>query len=136
MAISEADLDAFMEQIVQLFKPWQTISSAAKTLEGDPDRSQYWLLQISAADVPQTLRPGVTRNDLVIVGPPTMVSTDPKPGWTAKPSDLEPKWFEASVPLPARSEPTMVNTTVDGQPPVLRIEIPDSPIIPVHGGGG
>jgi hypothetical protein len=142
VSISEADLDVFMNDIAQLFLPWFSSPKKDKILRTDEAGNPlYWEMDVQVPEVPLPLKASILRNSLVLLGPATMISTKSKPGWSPVPSDLAPVGFEASVALPAGSDPDLVNTAVIGIPAVIKVEIPvGTARVPVHGlagrGGG
>jgi hypothetical protein len=137
MAISEADLDLFMNDIAKLFTPWFPSPRTNKILRTDEAGMPLnWEVDVQVPEVPLPLQAHVLRDSLVLVGPATMSSMNPKPGWSPAATG-----FEATVPLPAGSDPDLVNASVIGNPAVIKVEIPVGVVrVPVHGlagrGGG
>ena len=137
MAISESDVDVFMASIATLFKPWSPSPITHKILRSDPSgQDEYWEVAVQVPSTPLPLTTGVVGHRLALNGPPTMISTNPKPGWSPIPDDLTPEAFEAYVGLPAGCDPTLVNTAVIGIPPVIKVEIPLARNPPARGGRG
>jgi hypothetical protein len=131
--ISEADLDLFMNGIAKLFTPWFPSPKTDKILRTDEAGNPlYWEMDVQVPQVPLPLSANVLRDNLVIHGPATMISMNPKPGWSPVATG-----FEASIPLPAGSDPDLVNASVIGIPAVIKVEIPVGVVrVPLHGLAG
>jgi hypothetical protein len=134
MPVSEAGLDVFMTDIAVLFLPWFSSPKKDKILRtDDAGNPTYWEMDVQVPQVPLPLTARIVGNSLVIHGPPTMTSMNPKPGWSAVPKEEDPEGFEASVTLPLGSDADVVNASVVGFPAVIKVEIPVNVAVPVHG---
>ena len=126
MPVTQADVQAFADRIQALFAPWQD-PQVSPTVGGRPDGSgnTIFTFDISLDGVPYPVGTAVGGSDVVLTGPATFVSSNPSTaGWVAKPSDEEPKSFEATVPDPAGTDGDFVNLTItEDVPQVIQGEV-------------
>ncbi len=126
MTVTQADVQAFADEIQHLFVPWQD-PQVAPTVGGRPDGSgnTIFIFQISLDDVPYPVGTAVGGSDVVLTGPATFISRNPTTaGWVPKPSEDEPEWFEATVGDPAGTDGDFVNLTITTDvPQVIQGEV-------------
>ena len=114
MTVTQADVQAFANQIQALFVPWQG-GQVAPTVGGRPDESgnTVFIFEITLAGVPYPVATSVGESDVVLIGPATFTSRNPTTvGWVPKPSEDLPESFEVHVPDPAGTDGDFVNLTI------------------------
>ena len=121
MAVTEDDVQTFADAIQHLFVPWQDAQVSPQiTQSHDGGGHVVYDFSIDLQGVPYGVSTAMGGRNLVLNGPPTMISANPQPfGWVPKPSEEQPETFQATVSLPAGAVPDLVNVGVSKDVPQI-----------------